>query len=588
MLLTIFAEKWIFAADSRSMRFKKYIPVLEWLPAYSKNDFKGDLSAGLTVGVMLIPQGMAYAMLAGLPPIYGLYAATVPLVLYAIFGTSRQLAVGPVAMVSLLVAGGVGILAEAGSAQYIQLAIVLALLVGIIQFFLGVLRLGFLVNFLSHPVISGFTSAAALIIGLNQLKHLLGIDIPRDNHIHTILLKAFENIEFINIPTLIIGVVGITTILLLKKLHKMIPGQLITVIAGIIIVQVFGLQNAGVKIIQDVPGGFPAFTLPAFTVSDIGRLFPTALTIALVGFMESIAVAKAVQAKHRNYKIDPNQELIGLGLANIGGAFFKAFPTTGGFSRTAVNDQSGASTGMASIFSALLVIITLLFLTPLFYYLPNAVLAAVIMVAVFGLIDFGEIIHLWKTDRMDFTMLVVTFLGTLLLGVEKGIGLGVLLSLGLVLYRSSYPHTAVLGRIPGTDNYRNIYRFPEAEQRNNILIYRFDAELFFGNSKFFRNQIEDKLLENRDLKLVIINAEAINGVDSTSIRMLKELHENLRSGNIEIVFAGVKGPVRDIISKTKLADIIGKELFFDTIQDAVDWYDSDRKTGRSHFQVNSS
>ncbi|MGI9542789.1 MAG: SulP family inorganic anion transporter, partial [Cyclobacteriaceae bacterium] len=311
------------------MNWKSYIPFFEWWPNYGQNHLKGDLTAGLTVGIMLIPQGMAYSLLAGLPPIYGLYASTVPLILYAIFGTSRQLAVGPVAMVALLIATGVGNLVETGSENYIALAILLALMVGAIQLLLGIFRLGFLVNFLSHPVISGFTSAAALIIGLSQLKHLLGIEIDRSNFIHEILINAYQHLSEIHIVTLLIGLAGIAIIILLKKWKPSFPGPLVAVVLGILIVYGFNLAPGGVKILQEVPEGLPAFALPNLSLTDMQALLPTALTIALVGFMESIAVAKAIQARHKNYKVRSNQELIGLGLANLGGALFQSFPTTG-------------------------------------------------------------------------------------------------------------------------------------------------------------------------------------------------------------------------------------------------------------------
>jgi len=398
----------------------KYLPILSWIKDYNKSMLLNDISAGITVGIMLIPQGMAYAMLAGLPPIYGLYASTIPLLIYSIFGTSRQLAVGPVAMVSLLVASGVGAIAELGSDQFISLAILLALLVGIIQFLLGVMRLGFLVNFLSHPVIAGFTSAAALIIGFSQLKHLLGIDIPRGK-IHETLIEVVKNIESINLPTLAIGFTAILLILLLRNINRRIPSPLIVVILGLVLVVFFELDNYGVQIIKEIPSGFPSFSFPSVSISSSKALLPIALAISFISYMESYAVAKAVQSKHKDYSINPNQELIGLGASNIVGSFFSAFPVTGGFSRTAVNDQAGAKSGVAAIVSATLVMVTLLFLTSYFYYLPKAVLASIIMVAVFGLIDFKEAKHLWKKDKYDFLSFISTFIATITLGIEPGI-----------------------------------------------------------------------------------------------------------------------------------------------------------------------
>lgn len=572
------------------MNLKQYIPLLDWLPNYDKRDLRGDLSAGLTVGVMLIPQGMAYSMLAGLPPIYGLYASTIPLILYAIFGTSRQLAVGPVAMVALLISSGVGAIAPVGSPEFIGLAILLALMVGILQFSLGIFRLGFLVNFLSHPVISGFTSAAALIIGLSQLKHLLGIDIPRSNYIHEVLINAFQKIGEVHVPTLILGAVAIGVIMTLKKLNRSIPGPLVVVILGILAVYLLKLDQGGMKIVKEVPSGLPTLALPAMDWASMKELMPIALTIALVGFMESIAVAKAIQAKHKNYEVDPNQELIGLGLANIGGAIFKAFPTTGGFSRTAVNDQAGARTGLASIISAVLIILTLLFLTPLFYFLPKAILASVIMVAVFGLIDFKEAKHLWHADKKDFSMLLVTFLATLSLGIEEGIAVGVVLSLAMVIYRVTYPHMAREGQLPGTDQYRNLDRFSEAVNDPEILIVRLDAQLFFANTNYFRDRLSKWEVDKGDaLKLIVLNAKAINGLDSSAVHMLHDIAEEYHKRGIEFYISGLKGPLRDIVFRSGLVEAIGKENFFFDIPDALNHYKHghDRVAHEVVMQTNS-
>lgn len=557
------------------MNIQQFIPAINWLTTYNKQQLKGDLIAGLTVGVMLIPQGMAYAMIAGLPPIYGLYASTIPLVIYAILGTSRQLAVGPVAMVSLLTAAGIGTLAEGGTELYIALAITLALLVGLIQFLLGVFRLGFLVNFLSHPVISGFTSAAALIIGLSQLKHLLGVSIERSHHVHDILFQAIEQFSNINCVTVAIGIGGIMLIKNVKRIHPAIPGPLVVVIAGILAVWSLGLTDFGVKVVGAVPSGLPSVGLPTLDVPSLQSLFPIALAIALVSFMESIAVAKAIQSKHRDYKLDSNQELIALGLANVGGAFFQSYPVTGGFSRTAVNDQSGAKTGIASIISASLILLTLLFLTPLFYYLPKAILASVIMVAVFGLIDVKEAIHLWRADRSDFWMLVITFIGTLGLGIEQGILIGTVLSLAWIIFRSTRPHLAVLGRVPETHFYRNINRFKAVENRKEILIVRFDNQLYFANINYFKDKMAELIAEKGEaLETVVINAESIHSIDSSGIHALEELVQEVNVNHQQIFFTGVIGPVRDAMEKGYLLEKVGKNNFFMSVQEAVDTHDA--------------
>lgn len=556
------------------MQINKFLPILSWLPGYRKVDLRGDISAGLTVGVMLIPQGMAYAMIAGMPPVYGLYAATVPLILYAILGTSRQLAVGPVAMVSLLTAAGVGAIAELGTETYIGLVIALALLVGLFQLLLGVFRLGFMVNFLSHPVISGFTSAAAIVIGLSQLKHLLGINMPRGEHLHEILAGAWQHIGETNLLTLGIGVGAIVMIQLLKRWKKAFPGSLLAVAVGILLVWGLGLHEHGVKIVGKVPGGLPALGLPDFSLTTMQSLLPMALAISLVSFMESIAVAKAMQSRHRNYKLDANQELIALGTANIGGAFFQSFPVTGGFSRTAVNDQAGARTGLAAMVSAVLVVITLLFLTPLFEYLPNAILAAVIMVAVAGLIDYKEAKHLWHSNRSDFAMWTVTFLATLFVGIEQGIGLGVILSIALVIFRTTRPHIAVLGRVPGSNFYRNVERFSNLEERPDILIMRFDAQLYFANVSHFRESIDNLVSKKGEaLRAIVINAESINNLDSSGVHALEELIEQYRQQNIQVYFVSVKGPVRDAMARAHLVDKIGGQNFLMSNQQAVDAID---------------
>ncbi len=556
------------------MKLQQLIPAFEWLPKYNSTQFKGDLGAGLTVGVMLIPQGMAYALLAGLPPIYGLYASTLPLILYAFLGTSRQLAVGPVAMVSLLTASGVGMMAEGGTELYLALAIGLAILVGLIQLFLGLFRLGFLVNFLSHPVISGFTSAAALIIGFSQLKHLMGIDLERSHHVHEIILQAINEIDQLNWPTFAIGIGAIALILGLRRINRKLPAPLFAVIAGILVTWGVGLTEQGVKIVGDIPQGLPAIGLPQLDMANYQALLPIALTISLVSFMESIAVAKAIQAKHKSYRVVPNQELIALGVANLGGALVQSYPVTGGFSRTAVNDQAGARTGMASVISALLIIITLLFLTPVFYYLPNAILASVIMVAVFGLIDIREPIYLWKTDRSDFVMLLVTFLATLLLGIEQGIGIGVILSLAVMVYRSSKPHLAVLGKLPGTTLYRNVDRFEGLEVRDDLLVIRFDALLYFANVQYFQDRIEE-LVDDKGSKLqtMIINCEGIQSVDSSALHMLTDFLTHYELRELRVVFTGLIGPVRDALSRTGLLQRIGMDNIYMTVQQAVDAVD---------------
>ncbi len=554
------------------MNIKKFIPVFDWLPGYKKSYLQGDLSAGLTVGIMLIPQGMAYAMIAGLPPIYGLYASLIPQVIYALFGTSRQLSVAPVAMDSLLVASGVGAIAAAGSEQYIALAIALALMMGVIQVLAGVLRMGFLVNFLSKPVISGFTSAAALIIGLNQLKHLLGIEVAKSNQIHLLLYNVAQKISGTNVLTLCLGLTSIGILYFLKKRYKKIPGALVVVILTTVAVWVFGWHQYGVAIIKDIPEGLPSFAVPVIDKETFGQLFPMAFALAIIAYMEAISVAKAIETKRKNYQVDASQELIALGMSNIVGSFFKSYPTTGGFSRSAVNDQAGANTQLSSIIAALLIAVTLLFFTPLFYYLPKTTLAAIIMVAVFGLIDLNIVKQLWKNDKRELSLLLITFIVTLTVGIQQGIITGMLLSLGFTVFKISYPHYAILGNIPGTGFYRNIKRFENAVTDDEILVFRFDALLFYANISYFKEKLYNEIAKREKLKLVVINAAAIPSIDTTAINELREIYLDLKSKNIKLCFAGVIGPVRDAFTQSGFVDFVGKESFFVHVNEAVEQY----------------
>ncbi|WP_339709370.1 sulfate permease [uncultured Kriegella sp.] len=549
---------------------KKYIPILQWLPDYKKAYLSGDIFAGLTVGIMLVPQGMAYAMIAGLPPVFGLYASLVPQIIYAIMGTSRQLSVGPVAMDSLLVASGLGALALSGIDEYIAMAIFLALFMGSIQLFLGLLRMGFLVNFLSKPVISGFTSAAAIIIGLSQLKHLLGTTIEGSGKVHILLQNAFSTISETNLITLSIGIVSIVLIKTMTKINKNIPVALIVVILGILGIYFFGLNDLGVKIIGEIPKGLPKFNVHYLDFSRISELTPIALTLALIAFMEAISVSKAIQERHTDYTVDANQELIALGTSNIIGSFFQSYPTSGGFSRTAVNDLAGAKTGVAPMISAMIVGLTLLFLTPLFYYLPNAVLAAIIIVAVFGLIDVKFPVYLFKNRRDEFFLLMATFIITLTIGIKEGILLGVLISLLLLVYRTSMPHMAVLGRIPGTNYFKNVSRFGETiETYSEFLIIRFDAQLFFGNKDYFKNELQKQIdRKGSSLKYIILNAEAINYIDSSAVHLLRQTIQELKNKEIKLIIAGAIGPTRDILYSSGLIHDIGKENIFVTTHEA--------------------
>jgi SulP family sulfate permease len=390
---------------------EKFFPIINWFGNYHKANLHGDLAAGLTVAIMLVPQAMAYAMLAGLPPVMGLYASTFPIIAYILMGSSRHLAVGPVAMVSLLVFAACSKQAQAGSQEYISLMVTLTIMVGAIQMAAGLLRLGFVANFFSHAVLSGFTSAAAIVICLSQMKHLLGIQLPNENSAFRLFLIFLKHLQQTNPATVVIGVCAIVGLAIIKKKYPRFPAALLFVVAGTLIVYLFKLPNAGVKTVGKVPGGLPGFSLPLFDLAKWLKLIPTALAIVFVGYMESISVARYVAAKEK-YEVDADSELRGLGLANIISSLFSGYVVTGGFSRTAVNYQAGAKTGLASIVTAFVVMLTLLILTPLFYHLPNTILAAIIIVAVVGLIDIKEPIRLFRIKPADVLTLVITFICT--------------------------------------------------------------------------------------------------------------------------------------------------------------------------------
>jgi len=555
---------------------QKFFPFLQWLTNYTKTDFSKDLVAGLTVGIVLIPQAMAYAMIAGLPPVYGLYASIFPILVYLFLGTSKNVGIGPVAMDSLLVAAGLGTLVISGIENYIAMAIFLAFMVGAIQLILGLGRMGFLVNFLSKPVISGFTSAAALIIIFSQLKHLLGAPIERSSKFHHLLLNAFEKMPETNLTDFAIGIAGILLLIVLKKWSKKFPSILVVVVLGILAVYFLKLEDSGLKIVGAIPTGLPSFQIPNISLENALSIWPIALTLALVGYLELISIGKALDDKEGKDTIDANQELVALGTSNIVGSFFQSYPATASFSRSAINFESGVKTNLAAIFAVVLVVLTLLFLTPLFYYLPNAILASIIMVSVFGLIDFKYAHNLWNNRKDEFFVLLVTFIVTLFIGIPQGILLGVLISLLLMVYRTSNPHFAVLSNISGSDYYKNIKRFgDEVVLRDDLLIVRFDAQLYFGNSGFFQKQIFKEIdAKGSTLKGVILNAEAINYIDSSAAQMLTKVIREIHHRKLHFSVAGAIGPTRDIIFSSGIIKELGKEYLFVKTKDAVAQFDN--------------
>lgn len=535
--------------------------------AVSRETAIADLGAGLAVGAMLVPQAMAYALLAGLPPEVGLYAATVPVLLYALFGTSRQLAVGPVAIVSLLTASSLAAVTEEGTAGYLAAAGLLAFLVGAIHVVLGVARLGFLSRLLSHPVLVGFTSAAALIIGASQVKHLLGVSLTNDSHFHETVWELAGKVDDAHGLTVAIGVGSIALMLLLKRWMPVVPGALAAVVVTTIASVVFDLENRGVRVVGTIPQGLPPLTLPD-DFGLVGSLLPAALIITLVGYMESIAVAK-VYARRNRYDLDANRELIGLGAANLGAGLFGGYPVTGGFSRTAVNADAGARTKLASVVTASVVLAVIVAFTPLFQQLPLATLGAIVVVAVAKLFDVPAMRHILHTKTSDFVTLIVAFAATLVFGVEIGIGIAVAASLVVVTVRMMAPHTAELGHVPDTILFRNIDRYPTAVRRDDVAVLRFDVSLSYLNVEFLKQRVQ-RAVDERDerLRAVVLDASGVNDIDTSAVEALVELAGELATRGVAVHLASVKGPVRDVLARSGADETFAGRVH-DDVHDAL-------------------
>jgi SulP family sulfate permease len=549
-----------------------------WLRQYQRPWLSGDLTAGLIVTVMLIPQSLAYAMLAGLPPQIGLYASILPLLAYAFFGSSMTLAVGPVAVASLMTASALTPLAAPGSESYLMLAVLMALMSGLILFIAGLLRLGFLAYFLSHPVISGFISGSAILIAVGQLKYLLGISLPSGSIIATMKGLAHQ-ISAINTNTAVIGIAALlflffarsalTPLLkaaglpskLAELLTKLAP--MAVVIMSTAIVASTGLdQSAQVAIVGQVPSGLPSIGMPQISWQQTQALWLPALLISLVGFVESVSVAQSLALK-RGQRISPDRELLGIGAANIASAFSGGYPVTGGFARSVVNFSAGANTPAAGVISAVLMAIVISAFTGWFYYLPVSVLAATIIVAVLGLFDWHTLREAWRYDKADAVSLLLTFAGVIFLGVEEGILLGVALSLAVLVWRSSHPHMAVVGRVPGTEHFRNIDRH-QVETLSGLIALRIDESLYFANAQIIEEKVEALIQSNTDTRTVLMILSAVNQLDSTALAMLTDMQKDLAARNITLQFAEVKGPVLDRLRSTPLGEKMHDQIFLST------------------------
>ncbi|CAI8592156.1 unnamed protein product [Vicia faba] len=561
-----------------------FLPCSRWIRIYKWREyFQLDLMAGITVGVMLVPQSMSYAKLAGLQPIYGLYSGFVPIFMYAIFGSSRQLAVGPVALVSLLVSNVLGSVADTSSELYTELAILLALMVGVLECVMGLLRLGWLIRFISHSVISGFTSASAIVIGLSQAKYFLGYDIDRSSKIIPLVKSIIAGADKFSWPPFVMGSVMLAILLVMKHLGKSrkylrflrAAGPLTAVVLGTVFVKIF--HPPSISLVGEIPQGLPKFSIPrAFEYAE--SLIPTAFLITGVAILESVGIAKALAAKN-GYELDSNQELFGLGVSNVLGSFFSAYPTTGSFSRSAVNHESGAKSGVSGIVSGIIITCALLFLTPLFESIPQSALAAIVISAVIGLVDYDEAIFLWRVDKKDFLLWTITSTMTLFLGIEIGVLVGVGVSLAFVIHESANPHIAVLGRLPGTTVYRNVKQYPEAYTYNGIVIVRIDAPIYFANISYIKDRLREYEVvvdsttrrgpEVERISYVILEMAPVTYVDSSAVQALKDLYQEYKLRDIQIAISNPNPDILLTLSKSGLVDLIGKEWYFVRVHDAV-------------------
>ena len=556
------------------MQLQNMLPLLKSTRGYNRETLIADLLAAVIVTIMLIPQSLAYSLLAGLPAEIGLYASILPLIVYACFGSSRALAVGPVAVASLMTASALAGFAEQGTAAYLAGAITLALLSGLFLLLLGLLRMGFLAYLLSHPVVSGFITASGILIAFSQLKHALGIDI----HGQTVVEMGqtlFLNWGDINLYTVVIGALVILFLVwsrsgamsLLVRLN--VPqhrasllakaSPIVGVIVTIIITMGLDLDSKGVAVVGSVPGGLPQLAFPSMSFAMVEQLYLHAIMISIIGYVESVSVGKTLAAKRRQ-RIDVNQELIGLGAANVASAVSGAFPVTGGFSRSVVNFDAGAVTQMASIFCALGIALVSMFLTPALHYLPKATLAATIIVAVLSLIDLKILRKTWRFSKSDFAGVSMTIVVTLLLGVETGVACGVITSIALHLLRTSMPHIAEVGLIEGTEYFRDVRRYlvttvPE------ILSLRMDESLFFANVHHLEGRIYDSVFQKDKIAHVILQCSALSEIDASALEVLEAINAQLAEQGVQLHFSEVKGPVMDTLERAGFLPHVSGRVF---------------------------
>lgn len=591
--------------DAMSQRSCKYwvetfVPMYRWLRTYDyKNDIVSDIISGLTVGLMVIPQSMSYAKLAGLPVIFGLYSSLVPIFIYSIFGSSRQLAIGPVALVSLLLKTGLEFALESSGKTfentenyeeiYINMALQTSFLVGVAYIIMGVLRLGFITIFLSHAVVSGFTSAAAIIIGLSQLKYVFGYSISSTKTVHTLLINIFKDIDQFNWRSFLMGSFCLGVLLTIKKISQTYKklkwmraaGPLLVTVLAIVLQATVDLEDKGIEIVGKIPRGLPKYTGDKAVSSDnFGSLVVVVISIVIIGFMESIAISRQLASKN-NYTVDPSTELIALGMASLFAGLFSGYPVAGSFSRSAVSNDTGSKSQISGLVTGTMVMMVLLFLTPVFELLALPTLASIVISGVLSLVDYQAAMYLWRVHKFDFSVWITAFLGTLFVGVELGLGIAVGLSLLLVIFESAYPHTVELGRLPGTSEYRNIKQYKEAERYDGIVAVRIDSPLYFANTQTLRDKVfkyydraQEKLETNecsssKKVKFIILELSAVSHIDTAALHVLEEMIEQLSLSDVTLCLSNPNRQVMKRLVISGVAEQLGKDNIFVCVQDAV-------------------
>lgn len=550
---------------------ERIFPIIDTLKGYKTSSLRWDMLAGLMVTVLLIPQAMAYAQLAGVPPQYGFYAAIVPVLTYAVFGTSPHIAIGPVAITSILLYDGLSSIAQPFTGEYIRLMIVAGFLIGFIQILFGILRLGVLVNLLSLPVLTGFTSAASILIIVSQLKDLLGLQIPDFVYLHNKLWYILTHVPDIHWLTLGLALGSLAFLILIKKYAPKIPGSLVLVVVGTLLSYYLQLEDQGVAVLGNITVELPDFEAPKLTFRQLRNSFSIILAVTLIGLIETIGVGKAIERRHDYYQLKPNKEFIALGMSKVLGGLFQAIPTSTSYSRSAILDNTGGKTVLAGVFSVVFLVIGMLTFVSNLSALPKVVLGAIILMAVKNLFDYGTAKYLYRVHKRDFFMMLVTFLVTVLLSMDAGVITGVILSFVLVLIKSSIPRVTELQKVPGETYYRSVEQYKDLQQVDNAVIIRYDDQIYFANQEYYYREtlaILDRC--ERPVDYLILDMRGVQDIDSSGLRFMQRLSTEIQARGMTLLIGGTIGPVRHSMVRAGIRTEIGQDRFYPSVQKAVE------------------